>query len=169
MDRRPDASEHAPFYAPYVARVPDAGARASLAEGFDALAAMLDGADADHAYAPGKWSVRQVVQHLADAERIFATRALRIARGDATPLPGFDENAYADATAGDARPLADVLAEWRSVRAATLALVDGLPAEAWDRVGTASGHTVSVRALVWITAGHALHHAAVLRERYGLA
>jgi len=169
MDRRPDASEHAAYYARYVALVPDAGARARLAQDLDALAAMLDGADADHAYAPGKWSVRQVVQHVADAERIFATRALCIARGDQTPLPGFDENAYADATAGDVRPLADVLGELRAVRAATLALVDGLPDEAWDRVGTASGHPVSVRALVWIMAGHAIHHAAILRERYGLA
>ena len=169
MDRRPDASEFAPFYAPYVARVEDAGPRASLAGGLDALAAVLEGADADHAYAPGKWTVRQVVQHVADAERIFATRALRIARGDATPLPGFDENAFADATAGDTRPLADVLGELRAVRASTLALVDGLPADAWACVGTASRHAVSVRALVWITAGHALHHAAVLRERYGLA
>ncbi len=165
-DCRPDASEHAAVYAAYVARVPDVGARASLATGLDAFATALDGAD--HAYAPGKWTVRQVVQHVADAERIFATRALRIARGDATPLPGFDENTYADATAGDTRPLSSVLAELRAVRAATLALVDGLPDEAWSRVGTASGHAVSVRALVWITAGHALHHEAVLRERYGV-
>lgn len=134
----------------------------------DTLAALTTGADPDAAYAAGKWTVRQVLQHVVDAERIFTARALRIARGDATPLPGFDENAYADATAGDRRPLDAVVAEMKAVRAATLALLDALPAEAWGRTGTASGQPVSVRALLWITAGHALHHEAVLRERYGL-
>lgn len=165
---RPALHEYAPFYARYVDAVPDGDVRQTLTAGIGATLALLDGADPAHAYAPGKWTVRQVVQHLADAERIFATRALRIARGDPTPQPGFEENAYADATAADARPLATVADELRAVRVATLALLGGLPADAWPRTGTASGHPVSVRALVWIVAGHERHHAAILRERYGL-
>lgn len=167
-DRRPTPDTLAPFHAPYLARVPDGDIRATLAADFDAHTALLAGADPDHAYAPGKWTVRQVVQHLADAERIFATRALRIARGDETPLPGFDHDAFAETTAPDRRPLASVVDEWRAVRAATLALFDGLPTPAWERVGKANGHPVSVRALAWITAGHARHHADLLAERYDL-
>jgi uncharacterized damage-inducible protein DinB len=167
-DSRPAADEAATFYRRYIDAVPDGDVRATLAAQIDATAALVDGADAGHAYAPGKWTVRQVVQHLADAERIFATRLLRIARGDATPQPGFDENAYADATAADTRPLADVADDLRAVRASTLALLGGLPADAWSRTGIVSGHPVSVRALAWIAAGHERHHAAILRERYGL-
>ncbi len=167
-DTRPTADEAAPFYHRYIDAVPGGNVRATLAAQIAVTATLVDGADAEHAYAPGKWSVRQVVQHLADTERIFATRLLRIARGDATPQLGFDENAYAEATASDARPLSNVVGELRAVRASTLALLGGLPAEAWSRTGTASGHLVSVRALVWIAAGHERHHAAILRERYGL-
>lgn len=169
MDTRPPVSDYAPSYERYVALVPEGlHVRDMLAEQVRETQLLVSGADPDAAYAPGKWTVRQVVQHLSDAERVFATRALRIARGDPTPQPGFDENAYADATAADRRPLAAVVDELAAVRAATVALVDGLPPEAWARTGTASGHAVSVHALVWIVAGHERHHAAILRERYGL-
>jgi hypothetical protein len=117
-------------------------------------------------YAPGKWSVKEVVCHLADAERVFAYRALSIARGDQTPLPGFDENAWAPQSGADARPIGDLLDEFTAVRAATVRLLRGLDAPAWSRSGTASGKPVTVRALAYIMAGHELHHLSILKERY---
>jgi hypothetical protein len=119
-------------------------------------------------YAPGKWSVREVVMHLSDVERIMAYRALRVARGDATPLPGFDENAYAPLSNAEALTISALAEEWSDVRRASLSMFRHLPAEAWTRRGTASGAPVSVRALAWIIAGHELHHLSVLIERYGV-
>ena len=133
-----------------------------------ALLRDLPAGRAEHRYAAGKWSVAEVVGHLADAERVFSYRALRIARGDETPLPGFDENAYVPAGRFDRRPIADVVDEFTAVRHATLALLRGLPEDTLTRTGTASGYAVSARALAWIIAGHELHHRAVLRERYGV-
>ena len=106
--------------------------------------------------------------HLSDTERIMAYRALRFARGDATPLPGFDEEAYAPASGADTVPLAELVAELADVRLATLDLFRHLPAEAWTRRGTASDAPFSVRALAWVIAGHQIHHLGVLRERYGV-
>lgn len=105
---------------------------------------------------------------MTDVERIFAYRALRVGRGDATPLAGFDENAYVPAAASDRRPMAELLDELEAVRAATLALFRGMPDEAWERRGVANGVPVSVRALLYITAGHTRHHLELLRERYRL-
>jgi hypothetical protein len=103
---------------------------------------------------------------MIDAERIFSYRALRLARGDATPLPGFEENDYARAAGSDARTLTDLVDEMRVVREGTVRLFQSFPAEAWMRRGVVNGREVSVRALAYITAGHARHHLAVLRERY---
>jgi len=166
---RPEPDEHAPFYAAYVARVP-AGDLVEILDGqieetIRSLGSLSE-EDAGFAYAPGKWSVREVVGHLVDAERVFAYRALRFARGDATPLPGFDEQAWARASNAGDRPLADLLAEWRTVRAATVALLRSLPLDAWTRRGEANGTPCTVRALATIIAGHELHHRAVLEERY---
>jgi len=112
--------------------------------------------------------VKEVVGHLSDSERVFAYRALRMGRADTTPLAGFDENAYTPAGRFDARPLADILREYESVRAASLALFGGLDEEALLRRGTANGKEISVRALAWIIAGHELHHRRLLVERYGI-
>jgi uncharacterized damage-inducible protein DinB len=117
-------------------------------------------------YAPAKWSIKEVLGHLADSERVFAYRALRFARGDTTPLPGFDEQVYAPAGRFDERSVADLGAELGAVRRATIALFGGLDEEALARRGTANGTEVSVRALAYIIAGHELHHLTVLRERY---
>jgi uncharacterized damage-inducible protein DinB len=168
----PAADEYAAWYAGYVAAVGDADPVAILSDQRSVVERELAGLDetrALHRYAPGKWSVKEVLGHVTDAERIFAYRLLRIARGDATPLPGFEENAYVAAAGFDARPMADVAAEWRAVREATLALLGTLDAAALERRGTASGYPVSARALVWIIAGHPAHHLSVLRERYGVA
>ena len=168
----PQPGEYASFYAGYVAAVAGVDLRALLARQMDRLdtaCAALSDADALARYAPGKWSVKEVLGHLADVERIFAYRALRIARGDATPLPGFDENAYVAAAGSDARPLASLREELRGVRASTLAVFASSAPGAWERRGTASGAGVSVRALAHMTAGHVEHHLGILRERYGLA
>ncbi|HEY5490935.1 MAG TPA: DinB family protein [Gemmatimonadaceae bacterium] len=168
---RPGADEHAPFYASYVALVPDGDVTRTLAgqgEGFVRLLKDIGDGKAAFAYAAGKWTIKEVVLHVTDAERIFAYRVLRMARGDATPLASFDENAYAPMSGANDRPLDTLLGEFAAVRGATLVLLRGIPEEAWVRRGVASGKDVSVRALAWIAAGHAMHHERILRERYGL-
>jgi hypothetical protein len=166
---RPDATEYPPFFARYVAGVPEddvvAALRDSGREVIDVLAAIPD-TRGGFRYGPDKWTIREVVGHVIDAERIFGYRALRLARGDATPLPGFEENDYARAARSDARTLTDLVDELRVVRDGTVRLFQSFPAEAWMRRGVVNGREVSVRALAYITAGHARHHLAVLRERY---
>lgn len=167
--RRPAPPEFAPYYEPYVARVPEGDVVETLAT---QLAATLDALrrayerHGDGSYAEGKWSAKEVAGHLADTERIFAYRILRIGRGDATPLASFEENAYVQTGDFNRRPLDEVLAELAAARESTLALLRGLPAAAWSRKGTASGWEVSLPAIAWITAGHELHHRAVVEERY---
>jgi uncharacterized damage-inducible protein DinB len=166
---RPDATEHAPFYGGYVAAVPESDVVSVLRDsGRDIVAALsaIPESHGGHRYAAGKWSIREVVGHLIDAERIFAYRALRLARADATPLPGFEENDYVRAAGSDARTLSDLVDELRAVREATVRLFASLPDEAWSRRGVVNGREISVRALAFITAGHARHHLGVLRERY---
>jgi uncharacterized damage-inducible protein DinB len=169
MIPRPDASEHLPYYGKYVDRVPDGDLLQTMRTQLDETLALVRGLPEErggHRYAPGKWSIREVLSHVIDAERIFAYRALRIGRGDATPLASFDENAYAAASNADARTLADLAEELAHVRLGNLALFRSLDDEALARRGTASGGEVSVRALAWIIAGHERHHVALLRERY---
>lgn len=166
---RPDASEYAPFYGTYVSRVPDGDVLEMLETQRRAMQQLLAGmseAVALRRYGAGKWSVKEVIGHLMDTERIFGYRALRFARGDETPLPGFDEQNYAPAGRFDDRRLSDLADEWDAVRGATIALVGSFDAAALARRGTANGKAVSVRALVYIIAGHERHHLAILRERY---
>jgi hypothetical protein len=117
-------------------------------------------------YAPGKWTMKQVVGHMADDERIFAYRALCVARNDSAPLPGFDEKAYVRFAGFQKRPWMDLLSEYRAVRDATIALCRGLTPEAWLRRGNVNGYAASVRGLVFNIAGHELHHLRILREKY---
>lgn len=168
---RPEANEYAAYYGPYVNAVPDGDITRTLAQQGDALLLQLKELSDERAaaaYAPGKWTVKEVICHITDAERIFAYRILRIARGDVTPLASFDENAYAATCGANDRALDTLLGEFAAVRGATLALLRWLPEAAWARRGIASGKDVSVRGLAWITAGHAMHHACVLTERYGV-
>ena len=168
---RPSITEYASFYAGYVGKVADAGGPLTLLEAqaavFD-LIARLPEAIGDHCYADGKWSVKEVVGHMADTERVFAYRLRRIARADQTALSGFDENAWAAAAPHARRPIAAVAAEMRAVRASTLPLIHSLDATAMANTGTANGKAVSARAICWIMAGHAEHHLGILRERYGV-
>lgn len=168
---RPAATEHAPYYGRYTALVPDGPITATLRAQAAETARLLASAPAakeEHRYADGKWSVKEVVGHMIDAERVFAYRALRFARADATPLAGFDENIYVPAGAFGARTLKSLAEEFRVVRESTIQLLEGLPDEAMSRGGVASENPVTVRALAWIIAGHERHHVGILRERYGL-
>jgi len=165
----PVAGEYAEFYAAYVSRVPAGDVVGTLREQLAETLTLLRGVDPSRTttgYAPGKWSIRDVVLHMADTERVMAYRAMRIARADTTPLASFDENAWTPIAGANARTMDSLLAELEAVRRSTVALLDGLPAEAWGRRGTASGKEVSVRALAWIIAGHERHHVAVIRDRY---
>ena len=117
-------------------------------------------------YAEGKWSIREVVGHVVDTERIMGYRACCVARGETASLPGFDENAYVQNASFDACPLPELLDELAVVREGNLALFRHLDAGAWSRVGTANAHPISVRALAYVMLGHPRHHLAVLRERY---
>ncbi len=168
----PAPEEYAPFYAGYVNRIgQDEDILAILEEQLQSTPALLRRVDESRGtfrYAAGKWSIKEVIGHLADTERIMSDRVLRIGRGDPTPLPGFDEDAYVPAMEADARALHDLVSEWSDVRRATLALFRGLPSAAWARRGIANGTTVSVRALAYIVAGHERHHLETLRNRYGV-
>ena len=119
-----------------------------------------------HRYADGKWSIREVVSHLSDTERLFVFRAFWFARGFDSPLPSFDQNVAIAAAGADSRSWASVVDEFETVRAATLTFFRGLPDDAWMRRGIASDNPFSVRAFAWIAAGHVVHHTAILRERY---
>jgi len=166
---RPETGEFNPYYAGYVALVPDGDVRATLRTQIADTAALLLAAPTnlhEHRYAAGKWSVKEVVAHMADTERVLAYRILRFARGDDTPLASFDEQLWAPAAGCEMRTLPSLVAEFEAVRAATAALLQGLPPEAWTRGGQASGAAVTVRALAWIIAGHELHHRAILEGRY---
>ena len=167
---RPDQSEYAPFYASYMARVTEEPLPALESQGRATQAILTKVSDetAGHRYAPEKWSVRELVSHLADTERIMSYRVLRIARADPTPLEGFDEGAYVRAAGADARPWGVLVGDLAVVRAATLALLQGLDAQAWQRRGVANGATVSVRAIAHIIVGHERHHLDILRARYGI-
>ena len=168
---KPRTEEHAEYYGRYIKLVGD-DALAALRAQSASTPRMLSGlseAQAMHRYAPGKWSVKEVVGHILDAERVFAYRALSIARADSTALPGFDENAWVPAGNFDRRPMTDLVGDYQTVRAATVALFASLDEEALVRVGTANDQPFSVRALAHIMAGHELHHVAILRERYGLS
>jgi hypothetical protein len=169
---RPSADESAPFYHRYIEKVPGEQIGEYLAAQpgeLERLLGSLDDAAARFRYAPDKWSVKQVLGHLCDGERIFSYRLLRIARADATPLPGFDENAFVPAAEFDARPLADLVREFQTIRASTITLVEGLPSVAWERRGKASDKSISTRALAYIMVGHVTHHLGVLRDRYRLS
>jgi len=168
---KPQAEEHAEYYARYIKLVGDDALSAlrALSASTPRLLSGLSEAQAMHRYAPGKWSVKEVVGHMIDGERVFSYRALRVARADTTPLPGFDENAWVPAAHFDRRPMPDLVADYQTVRAATVALFSSFEEEALVRMGTANDQPISVRALAHMIAGHELHHVAILRERYGLS
>ncbi len=166
---RPQSGEYAPYYDRYV----------SLVQGEDILAAFdrqrrdtllllsgRDEEDGNFSYAPGKWSAKQVLGHMCDAERIFAYRALRISRGDTTPIEGFEQDGYVQNGPFATLPLEDSIEEFIAVRRASICLFRSLDGAAWSCRGTASNNPVTVRALAYMIAGHELHHRRILEEKY---
>lgn len=159
--RRPEPHEHIPYYSTYIDLVPDGDLLQILAEQIEQTAASLAALPPETAATPpaaGEWSPLDIAVHVADTERVFCYRLLRFSRGDATPLEGFEPDDLAATSGANERPVADVVAELRAVRAASITLVRGLRPEQWDATGTASDTVSSVRALAYMIAGHELHH-----------
>ncbi len=167
---RPQDSEIAPHAKAYVDLVPGDDVVAVLSEQIERTLALLSEIGDERAsvfrYAPGKWTAKEIAGHLSDTERIFAYRALRIGRQDATPLPGFEQDDYVKRASSNERKLEDLLDELRLVRQASLALFRGLPEAAWMRRGRVSEWDLTMRGIAFTAAGHELHHYQVLRERY---
>jgi hypothetical protein len=168
---RPATTEYAPYFNRYIDLVSEADFVAVLARQpaeYAALLGALSQQQASFRYAPGKWSVREVVGHVVDAERVFGYRALCIARGESVSLPSFDENAYAAKAGHDGCPLHELLEELAHVRRGHIALFEHLDQAAWERTGTVNQNAISVRGLAYIMTGHAQHHAGILKERYAV-
>jgi hypothetical protein len=169
---RPAAGEYAPYFERYVGRVPEADALPILERQRAEIRAALEGlpeAKGGYRYAPGKWSIRELLGHVTDTERIFGYRALCIARGETAALPGFEQDPYVANAGHDRWTLAELCEDFDAVRRANLAMLSHLDDTAVRRIGTSSGHATSVRAIAYILAGHARHHLAVLAEKYGVS
>jgi uncharacterized protein (TIGR03083 family) len=168
MLSRPGSTEHADYYQTYIARVPDVPLLDFLARqpgNYRRLLAGVSDQQAAAPTAPGKWSIKQVLGHVCDAERVMTYRALRFARGDEKELHGFEQDDYVREAGSNSRTLEDLLAEFEAIRKATIALFSSLPAGAETRAGVANGNRVTVRALAYIAAGHAQHHYELLKAR----
>ena len=166
---RPAPSEYSSYQANYISLVPDGDILETLRSEFATTLALLNTISEEtslYRYAPGKWSIRETILHVSDSERIFAYRALRLSRGDETPLPGFEQDAYVETSAADARSWQSILAEFAAVRQSSIELFRNFPPEAWTRSGLASGYYITVLALAYLIPGHELHHRRILRERY---
>ena len=166
---RPESNEYASYYERYISLVPDGDLVETLErQGAETLALLrtLTEEQGAHRYEPGKWSVKQLVGHVNDGERLFSYRALSIARGDRAALPGMEQDEWMAGVDFDARTLASLADEFEAVRSATLHLLRHLSPEAWARRGVASDNEVTARALAYIIAGHEAHHVRILRERY---
>lgn len=169
MIGRPETNEAAPYYFTYINQVQENDAARAIENQLEEALKFFGGIPEEkslYRYAPDKWSIRQVLSHINDTERIFASRALWFARGFETPLPGFDQNIAIAGAGADKTPWAAHVEEFRCVRLATIALFSNMPADAWMRPGIASENRFTVRALGFIVAGHVAHHIAILRERY---
>jgi hypothetical protein len=169
MMQRPGETEAAPFYFTYINKVsgddPVGTMVSQLEEALGLFAGISEEASL-HRYAPDKWTIRQVLNHITDNERAFAFRALWFARGFDAPLPGYDQDIAAAAAGADAVSWASHVEEFRAVRSSTISLFRNMPAEGWTRGGIASENFVTVNALAWMIPGHSAHHVAILRERY---
>ncbi|MCU1310193.1 MAG: hypothetical protein JWO20_1318 [Candidatus Angelobacter sp.] len=169
MIGRPQSTEAAAYYFTYIDQVAGDDALATIENQLQEAATFLSGISEEkslHQYAPEKWSLRQVLNHVNDAERIFAVRALWFARGFESPLPSFDQEIAASGAEADNISWAEHVEEFRRVRLSTISLFRNMPADAWMRSGIASDKRFTVRALAYIIAGHVTHHLGIVRERY---
>jgi hypothetical protein len=168
---RPEPGEHLPYFARYIDLVDQGDVIDNLERQMTTTLATLKGTSesaANTRHPPYTWSIKEVVGHLIDSERVFAYRALCFARDDQTPLPGFDEQAYVRQAGFGRLTLRQLLDEFDQSRRAHVSMFRNLSDEAWLRIGTANGNKMSVRALAFIIAGHELHHTAILRKRLGI-
>ena len=166
---RPEPGEYAPYYDRYISLVPGTDILGTLDAQRRQMLMLLSGrddSDGNFRYAPDKWSVKQVLGHVCDSERIFAYRALRISRGDRTPIEGFEQDDYVRNGPFANRPLAEVIEDYIAVRRATLTLLRNLDEAAWARRGIANNNEVSVRAIAYTVAGHEVHHRRILEAKY---
>jgi uncharacterized damage-inducible protein DinB len=166
---RPEPGEYAPYYDRYISQIPGTDILGTLDEQRRQTLLLLcgrDEEDGDFRYAPDKWTAKEVLGHVCDTERVFAYRALRIARGDRTPMEGFEQDDYVKNGPFACAPLADVIDDYIAVRRATLTLLRNAEECAWTRSGVANKNEVSVRALAYIIAGHEVHHRRILEEKY---
>jgi hypothetical protein len=166
---KPDSTEYAPYYEKYISLVPEGEIAVTLRLQIESTLSLIRGlsaAQGDLRYAPGKWSVKEVIGHLIDAERILAYRALRFGRNDATPLPGFDENSFVANAGFGSRSLADLAEEFEHTRKSNVYLFKHLDGDSLLRRGAANDDEISVRAIAYAIAGHELHHVGILRSRY---
>ena len=169
MNTKPSADEYAAYYGKYVTLVSEGNIVETLTKQMgETLSAWraVPADKAEHRYAPGKWSTKEMMAHVIDTERIMAYRALRIARGDKTALPGFEQDIFIANTDWSSRTIADLADEFEAVRKSNLILFRNLTESAWKQMGTASDNPISARALAYIIAGHELYHQEILRERY---
>lgn len=167
--KRPERSEAAEYYFRYIDKVPDGDIRETLASQREDMRRLFGGippAQAGFRYEPGKWTLREVVGHLSDTERLFEARAMWFARGLEGEMPSFDQNVAIAAANFDSRAWPGLIDELDAVRGATLSLVANLPDDAWNRRGIASGNPFTVRALAWLAAGHVTHHLRIVVDRY---
>jgi len=167
---RPEPGEYPSYSQTYIDTVQGGDILKAFSEQLETtvnlLAKVDDQVAGTFAYAPGKWTIKQILGHIIDAERIFAYRALRISRNDSTPLPGFEQDDYVSFAGSNECSLASLLDEFKVVRHSTIALFRNIPQDAWLRKGTANNHDVTVRAIAFQIAGHEAHHAKILREKY---
>jgi hypothetical protein len=167
---RPDTTEYADYYKNYIALVPEGPVLDFLAQQpgeYRRLLAGVSDAEAIAPTAPGKWSIKQILGHISDTERVISYRALRFARGDQTELPGFEQDDFVREAGSNSRSVEDLLAEFENIRKATIALFSSLPPGADTRTGLANSNRLTVRALAFIAAGHAQHHYEMLKARFG--
>lgn len=167
--KRPENDEYAAFYAGYVSLVTETDPIFAMKHQLDELRSLISRIPEEmenHAYGEGKWTIREVIGHLIDGERVFSYRAARISRGDKTPLASFSENSYVENSAFKHTSLAQLFEEFSFLRQSNLLLFRNMPEKAWDEIGIASDSAISVKALAFIMVGHVRHHLKILRERY---
>jgi hypothetical protein len=168
---RPGSDEYHEYYGMYIGRVPEGDALVTLEREWQITLSLLESVPEEregYRYAPGKWSIREVVGHCLDVERVFGLRALHFARGDQAPLPSFEQDEWAEEAGADDRSLVDLTEEWDALRRSHLIMFRGIPEASRLRTGIASERLFSTRAIPWILAGHEIHHRTVLEELYGL-
>jgi len=169
--KRPNSTEYAPHFERYMKLVPEEDISAALAQQLAAtseLVCRIPESRVDYRYAPGKWTTREVIGHVVDTERIFGFRLLTFARGDKAPLMVADEDFYVKTGQFSRFSLEEWMEEFSLIRRSNMALVRHLPDEAWDRVGTVSGRSISVRAIAYLMVGHERHHMRIIRDLYGI-